>query len=108
MKKIQVFIVFSLIIVCLPLNLLSQEAPPDSFNGKHPRKGAYDRQEDKSKQAMKAIMIKKWLCTNCNRIEESDTQPYCKPCSHIEFSFVLMEISIFFYVFFHLSWLKFP
>ena len=26
----------------------------------------------------------KWKCPKCGKIEESDTQPYCKICSHIE------------------------
>ena len=26
----------------------------------------------------------KWKCPKCDEIEESDTQPYCKTCMHIE------------------------
>ena len=26
----------------------------------------------------------KWKCPKCGKIEESDEQPYCKKCSHIE------------------------
>ena len=29
-------------------------------------------------------MIYKWKCPKCDDIVESDTQPYCKTCSHIE------------------------
>ena len=33
----------------------------------------------------------KWKCPSCGEIEESDTQPYCKTCSHIERFNVKME-----------------
>ena len=36
-------------------------------------------------------MIYKWKCPSCGETEESDTQPYCKTCSHIERFDVKME-----------------
>ena len=32
-----------------------------------------------------------WECPKCGKIEESDEQPYCKTCSHIERFDVKME-----------------
>ena len=29
-------------------------------------------------------MMYKWKCPKCSIIEESDTQPYCKTCGHVE------------------------
>ena len=29
-------------------------------------------------------MIYKWKCRKCDDVVESDTQPYCKTCGHIE------------------------
>ena len=29
-------------------------------------------------------MIKKWKFPKCDDVVESDVQPYCKKCSHIE------------------------
>ena len=36
-------------------------------------------------------MIYKWECRKCGDTEESETQPYCKTCSHIERFDVKME-----------------
>ena len=36
-------------------------------------------------------MIYKWKCPKCGDTVESDTQPYCKTCSHIERLDVKME-----------------
>ena len=33
----------------------------------------------------------KWKCPRCGETEESDVQPYCKGCSHIERFDVKME-----------------
>ena len=29
-------------------------------------------------------IVDKWKCPRCGDVEESDTQPYCKTCSHVE------------------------
>ena len=32
-----------------------------------------------------------WKCSSCGEISKSDTQPYCKTCSHIERIYVKMN-----------------
>ena len=33
----------------------------------------------------------KWKCSDCGEVLKSITQPYCKPCSHIDRTSIKMD-----------------
>ena len=50
-----------------------------------------DEDYDEIKKSWLGKIMGKWKCPRCGDVEESDTQPYCKTCSHIERLDVKME-----------------